>query len=56
MAQSMDTVISHHYPIKERKSVIVSELPNHQPYQPPKQSYVESYPEQTETTSRSNNS
>ena len=54
MAKRMDTVISHH-PTKERKSAIVTELPNHQPYQPPKQSYARSHHEQTETTSRSNN-
>ena len=37
-AKSMDTVISHHS-TKPNKSAIVSELPNHQRYQPPKQSH-----------------
>ena len=50
MANAMDSIISHH-PAKERKSVVVSELPNHQPYKPSKQSHAESNPEQTKTSS-----
>ena len=50
MAKSLDIAINHH-PTEERKSAIVSELPNHQPYQAPK-----SHHEQTDNISRSNNS
>ena len=50
----MNTVISHN-PTKELKFAIVSELPNHQPYQSHKQSHTKFHPEQTETTSRSDN-
>ena len=39
------------HPTKERKSAVVSELPNHQPYKPSKQSHAESNPEQTKTSS-----
>ena len=54
MTKHMNTVISYLL-TKERKSATVPELPSHQPYQPPKQSFAKSHPEQTETTSRSVN-
>ena len=47
MANPMDPVLSHHTS-QERQPAAVSELPNDQPHQSPKQSHAEDYTEQIE--------
>ena len=46
----MDPVLGHNTP-QERQPAAVSELPNDQPYQPPKQSHAEDHTEQIEAAS-----
>ena len=48
MANPVDPVLSHHTS-QERQPAAVSELPNDQPHQSPKQNYVEDYTEQIDT-------
>ena len=51
MANPVDPVLDHHTS-QERQPAVVSELPNDQPHQPPKQRHADDPTEQIEAASR----
>ena len=54
MANPVDPLLGFHSS-QERQPTAVPELPNSQPYQPPKQRHAEDHAEQTEAAGGDNN-